>query len=273
MFDKLIVSEPERAEFKSRRSYFLVSSVVVGILFGTAVIISIFAADYRLGASEFELVELIAPPNMTAMEPEPPRLQISEPRSSSSASPSKVPMLKDPVANMIESPNEIPTISVARNTYVSRPLGAYEVGPADTKPGNGSGRTDLDEGSGPTGLVASVPAVEEMRTIPEPPPVRDPPPARPPAPRSMGVINGMATSLPKPNYPAAAKAINLQGKVDVQVLIDETGRVVSAKAINGNALLQSAAVSAARNARFTPTLLSRVPVKVTGVIVYNFNRI
>jgi protein TonB len=88
----------------------------------------------------------------------------------------------------------------------------------------------------------------------------------------MGVVNGMATSLPKPNYPPAAKAVNVQGKVDVQVLIDESGRVISAKAVSGNALLREAAVAAARNARFTPTLLSKVPVKVTGVIVYNFNR-
>jgi TonB family protein len=88
----------------------------------------------------------------------------------------------------------------------------------------------------------------------------------------MGVMNGYATSLPKPNYPAAAKAVNIQGKVDVQILIDETGKVVSAKAVSGNPLLRSAAVTAAWNARFTPTRLSNVPVKVTGVIIYNFSR-
>jgi len=82
----------------------------------------------------------------------------------------------------------------------------------------------------------------------------------------------MAISLPKPNYPAAAQAVNVQGKVDVQVLIDETGRVISAKAVSGNGMLKSAAEQAARNARFSPTYLSKVPVKVTGVIVYNFSR-
>ena len=92
------------------------------------------------------------------------------------------------------------------------------------------------------------------------------------APQSLGVVNGLAQSLPKPNYPAAALAVNIQGKVDVQVLIDESGRVVSAKAISGNGMLRQAAEQAARNARFSPTTLSRVPVKVTGVIVYNFTK-
>ncbi len=66
--------------------------------------------------------------------------------------------------------------------------------------------------------------------------------------------------------------MNVKGKVDVQVLIDESGKVISAKAINGHPMLRANAEHAAVNARFTPTLLSNVPVKVTGVIVYNFVR-
>jgi protein TonB len=53
-------------------------------------------------------------------------------------------------------------------------------------------------------------------------------------------------------------------------LIDEQGHVVSAKAASGPPLLLSAAVQAAYKATFTPTLLSGRPVKVTGVITYNF---
>ena len=73
MFDKMIESQTEGAEFKNRRGYFLVSSVVVGILFMTAVVISIFAADFGLGSSSFELAEMIAPVDMAAAEPEPPK--------------------------------------------------------------------------------------------------------------------------------------------------------------------------------------------------------
>jgi protein TonB len=56
----------------------------------------------------------------------------------------------------------------------------------------------------------------------------------------------------------------------VQILIDEQGRVISAKATSGNPLLQGAAVQAAYRALFTPTILSGKPVKVTGSITYNF---
>lgn len=87
---------------------------------------------------------------------------------------------------------------------------------------------------------------------------------------SGGVLNGKALVLPKPAYPPAAKAVRAGGSVSVQVLIDENGNVISASAISGHPLLQSAAVEAARAAKFTPTLLLGVPVKVSGVITYNF---
>ena len=60
MFDKLIESDTKGAEFKGRSRYFMVSSVVVGILFVTAVVFSIYAADIGLGNEEFELSMMIA---------------------------------------------------------------------------------------------------------------------------------------------------------------------------------------------------------------------
>ena len=85
-----------------------------------------------------------------------------------------------------------------------------------------------------------------------------------------GVLNGKATSLPKPAYPPAARAVKASGAVSVQVLINETGNVISANAVSGHPLLRAAAEAAARGARFSPTLLAGQPVKVSGVIVYNF---
>ena len=96
--------------------------------------------------------------------------------------------------------------------------------------------------------------------------------AQTPKPKSIsaGVVNGKATSLPKPEYPAAAFAVKASGTVNVQVTIDENGNVISASAVSGHPLLRQAAEQAARQAMFKPTLLSGQPVKVTGVIVYNF---
>ena len=90
------------------------------------------------------------------------------------------------------------------------------------------------------------------------------------APISGGVLNGKATSLPKPAYPPIARAARASGTVFVQVIIDEEGNVVSAQAISGHPLLQAAAVAAARQAKFSPTTLAGQPVKVIGTISYNF---
>ena len=87
---------------------------------------------------------------------------------------------------------------------------------------------------------------------------------------SGGVLNGKASSLPKPAYPAAARAVGASGAVNVQVTIDEQGNVVSANAVSGHPLLRQAAQNAALEAKFSPTLLSGQPVTVTGVLVYNF---
>jgi protein TonB len=118
------------------------------------------------------------------------------------------------------------------------------------------------------GSVVTAPA--KINIAEEPPPAATPTPTPRTAPISGGVLNGKAISLPKPNYPPIARAAHASGTVVVQVLIDENGNVVSAKAVSGHPLLQAVSVSAARQARFSPTKLSGQPVKVTGVIQYNF---
>ncbi len=87
---------------------------------------------------------------------------------------------------------------------------------------------------------------------------------------SGGVLNGKASKLAPADYPPAAKAVRASGTVAVQVTIDEEGKVVSASAVSGHPLLKAAAEKAARQCEFPPTQLSGVPVKVTGIITYNF---
>lgn len=103
----------------------------------------------------------------------------------------------------------------------------------------------------------------------EPPPVA-------PAPRpilkpvSGGVLNGTAITLPPPAYPEAARRMRMSGLVTVEVIVDETGKVISAVATSGPSLLKDVAVQAALRARFSSTKLSGQPVKVSGVINYRF---
>ena len=89
-------------------------------------------------------------------------------------------------------------------------------------------------------------------------------------PVSGGVLNGTAVSLPSPAYPETARRMRIAGVVIVQVVLDETGKVISAHSTDGPPPLREAAVQAARKARFSPTKLSGQPVKVTGVINYKF---
>ncbi len=77
-------------------------------------------------------------------------------------------------------------------------------------------------------------------------------------------------NLPKPQYLEEAKSAKATGKVDVAITIDEQGNVVSAKAISGNELLLESAVSAAKLAKFEPTIVAGKAVKINGVISYNF---
>lgn len=87
---------------------------------------------------------------------------------------------------------------------------------------------------------------------------------------SGGVLNGKAISLPRPDYPRIARSAHASGMIVVQVTIDESGDVIAAHAISGHPLLMAASVASAKQAKFSPTKLCGEPVKVTGVITYNF---
>jgi len=94
--------------------------------------------------------------------------------------------------------------------------------------------------------------------------------AAPPKTVELGQLNGVAVKLAMPIYPDIAKKLNAQGKVTVQIALDEQGKVVSAKATSGNSLLRSAGEDAARRSKFKPILVNNQLVKVNGFIIYNF---
>ncbi|MBA3242869.1 MAG: energy transducer TonB [Acidobacteria bacterium] len=85
-----------------------------------------------------------------------------------------------------------------------------------------------------------------------------------------GVLPGKAFKKPQPEYPEIARAGRASGVVSVKIVVDENGDVVSAQAVSGHPLLRESGERAARNAKFSPTKLCGKPVKVSGVITYNF---
>jgi hypothetical protein len=89
----------------------------------------------------------------------------------------------------------------------------------------------------------------------------------PKKPINGGMLNRKAIYLPQPEVSGEATGVVL-----VQVLIDEQGTVIEAKAVSGPQNLHAAAVAAAQLARFTPTTFMGEPVKVAGTISYNFGK-
>jgi TonB family protein len=125
--------------------------------------------------------------------------------------------------------------------------------------------------AGPVGPVNPTDApADDAADGPPPPPRLTPDPTK----RVVigGVLNGKAVYKPAPSsYPRKAREAGASGVVTVEVIVDEEGRVASAEAVGGHELLREAAVKAARQWRFTPTLLSGQPVKVSGRIIFAFS--
>ena len=79
-----------------------------------------------------------------------------------------------------------------------------------------------------------------------------------------------AVSVPRPAYPPAARAVRASGSVSVKLIIDTDGSIYSAEAVSGHPLLRDSSRIAACRAKFEPTLLDGEPVRVSGVISYNY---
>jgi TonB family protein len=94
--------------------------------------------------------------------------------------------------------------------------------------------------------------------------------ARPRGPVESGNLNDKATDFPKPIYPGEARKAHITGQVQVRVIVDETGRVMSADIVSGPKQLWIAAIDAARKAHFEPTLIGGSAVKITGILIYDF---
>ncbi len=177
---------------------------------------------------------------------------------------------------MEESPKEIRKISVTPLTQKARPSGGFTITKGAETDYSGIKRDTKADNN--VSFSDSIPKVEsekpEIKIPKPPPPVKkaESEESKKPVIVSGNVVNGKATSLPKPPYPQTARAVGASGAVNVQVMIDEYGNVVSAKAVSGHPLLRDAAERAARSAKFSPTYLTDKPVKVSGLIVYNFTK-
>ena len=275
MLNQLIESKNNSSE-NTRRSGFLV--MTFGVL--TAVLMSgwtysLFAKNYGMGSGELELSSIVAPVSLPDVPQPKPEIKVAQ---SPTVSSDKI-ILKDLYQDISRTTTPPKDISGEKNVINAEQFDRNRLvkGTENVIPDNPGGRGGNQE-SQSCGLCQPSDdnkkdkvedKIDEIVVKTTPKPVEPKVPAKP---VSLGVVNGKATYLAKPPYPAAAKQIRVGGAVNVQVLIDEKGNVVSASAVSGHPLLRAAAVQAARESKFSPTLLSNQPVKVTGFIVYNFAR-
>jgi hypothetical protein len=89
------------------------------------------------------------------------------------------------------------------------------------------------------------------------------------APVDLGDLDSKVVSKPNPVLSEEAKRLKATGKVNVKVVVDEQGKVVSAQALNNIAVLREIAEEAARQATFKPLVLDGIIVRFTGVLTYD----
>ena len=263
MFNNLIESSSHAREFKRRGSFVLFTTATYALLFLVAAVASIYAYDARLDDQDLEIVTMLNPVDFPAA---PVSITHNAPSRDNSSRPTEA--VRQVAMLSVNHPEVVPmTTSATPNQHLPLPdQGVYRIGDHDSDPvvAGGPGHPGIG-GNGP--INGGGPTHVEVDTTPPPQP-----PIVKPVPRviSKGVITGLALALPKPAYPQIAKQAGAHGAVSVQVLIDESGKVISAKAVTGHPLLLAAAQQAAFGARFSPTRLGEQAVKVSGVITYNF---
>jgi protein TonB len=248
-------------EYKRRGSFLLFTAAIYAVLFVVSGVAAIYAYDARLEKQNLEMVTLISPQEIVPEQPpavaQPPQRPISDTEKDIGIPEREVAMAD------VNQPEVMPKeVSAEPNKNLPRPSGPYIITGHDRNPQPGGGGSGTSSGGG--GPVVQPPQIIQ---VPD-----NPPPPEPQQPKtvSLGVITGKATSLPKPVYSEIAKRMRIEGVVRVQVLVDLDGRVISASVLNGSPYLRGEAQRAAMQARFSPTLLNNQPVKVSGVIIYNF---
>ncbi len=265
MFENLVESSSHKGDLTRKGSFFLGTMAAYAVLLLIAAIGSVYLYDAQLSNENLELTTLVAP------VPIPPQVQQEQPKDQ--PKPQKTDdrqvATRTELIARVDQPTDVPKkIETRASNIPPIPKGVQVVrgaSNADVAPGGPSGPVGVGTGGGRPG-----PSKTETLDEPPPPPAPKATPKPKPSVVSGGVLNGKAISKPTPAYPAIAKAARQQGTVSVQILVDETGKVVSATAMSGPPLLRQAAVQGAFQTRFSPTTLSGQPVKVSGTITFNF---
>jgi len=266
MFDKLVESSKLTRNDNRKRKIFAVASATVLATAAAILLISLF--DQALGMSgEFESLERLATPVVRdSAEPEVQKQDLRKP-----AAPANSIATRQKAVARIDTPVTNPPSKVSSDPYkgLTIPKGPFMIRNEDRDVERGTGGGE----SRGTGLTSSLGDPTGGKAEPREKPkdnLKPPPALADEKPRYIGPVNGKAVDLPKPAYPAAARQLGLKGTVKIEVLIDKDGTVLSAKAVDGSAILRGPSIEAAKRSRFSPTTIGGRAVQVRGIIVYIF---
>jgi periplasmic protein TonB len=247
MFDILVESSKQKQGRRARR-LFLVTGAIYAVALTVLGVATIIGFNSAL-AEEYDVTISLVPPVPSGPAPQPESIQ-SNP--------------KQGLAPRFEPPKDIKVIrDLPRledlNHGVKRELipGApYALG-----------------SDGKNGIYGAPPSDETALPPPPPPPVVKPSPTPTPAQvvRLTSVLTqGRVLRRVQPPYPAIAKQARVQGQVQVQIGISETGAVTDVTLLSGHPLLRDAALQAAKQWAFIPTELNGQRVRAIGLLTFNF---
>ncbi len=276
MFNNLIESDLHVADLKRRGTFLFATMALYALLIAAAGVGSIYAYDAHLDNQSLEMTAVVTMLPKQAAQPKnlpEPSASHRQRASAIADNTAQVPMRTIRQGNVTDM-TKVPTEVAVAGNNVPPTLPGAEIGPRNidvgnigerfgSYSGNGGGTNGTSGGSGGDGS-------DIIKDTPPALPKVEPKPPKPKTVVSLGVIESKITQKATPPYPEMAKRVRVSGPVTVQILLDEQGRVVNARATNGHPLLRAAAEKAAYQTRFSPTLLSNQPVKVSGVITFNF---
>lgn len=92
----------------------------------------------------------------------------------------------------------------------------------------------------------------------------------PPKKVTMGEAMSAAVLKTPPEFPALAKQLKIQGAVELDVVIGESGSVESVTPISGNPVLTKPAADAVKRWKFKPFQQDGAPVKAQAALKISF---
>ena len=254
MFDKLVESTNVKPQGRSK--FYLAITAIYGVSLSVLGVLTIMWFN-PMPAEAYERLAILTPPPPAAA-PRPVEVQIQR---------------------AAVAPRNLAPISIPKDF-----VDPYKVKPApmvSKKPGVVIGAPDLNIGTpapsqsnfNSVGNDEAPAPIPVPKATPSPTPRPEPIATPTPKPKTINVsdmVSSKAIKKVQPPYPAIARSARVQGAVHVQVLISEEGRVVSASTVSGHPLLLDASIQAARQWVFSPTTLNGQPVKISGVLTFNF---